>query len=295
MSSTTIRHSGLSENSKSGPNANQRPGVPAYLEQVLYASPSDSDSPGAYRYDPESYDPTIPDSDPRSPRYEPPHLRHQPGDTWIIDRNRPYDPADPGPYGSPGWYPDQRTGRHRRGELPDAIPDSDTGSGPSINPAANRRPSPGPTSAEPESPRSLRGRPGGDPPQPPSRPRKRYWGEEDDNRRYDFGNLREQAWTRFLRESQELHAANLTRRTDADRPWTRIWSALYAFILRVLTPTRRTARQEAAPATVKLKIASPLAAIPQQTPHRDRPVNPYLAQWERHFDAAHGFREAVAL
>ncbi|MEV3938220.1 hypothetical protein AB0K52_19855 [Glycomyces sp. NPDC049804] len=83
--------------------------------------------PGAYRYqhNPACCDLEAPDSDPRSPRYEPMHLRHQPGDTWIIDANRPYDPFDPGPYGSPGWYKDERTGRHRRDETPDPLPAED--------------------------------------------------------------------------------------------------------------------------------------------------------------------------
>ncbi|WP_205324412.1 hypothetical protein [Glycomyces sp. YM15] len=80
--------------------------------------------PGAYRYqhNPAACDPEAPDSDPRSPRYEPMHLRHRPGDTWIIDTNRPHDPFDPGPFGSPGWYKDERTGRHRRDETPDPLP-----------------------------------------------------------------------------------------------------------------------------------------------------------------------------
>jgi hypothetical protein len=80
--------------------------------------------PGAYRYqhNPDCCDLEAPDSDPRSPRYEPMHLRHKPGDTWIIDTNRPYDPFDSGPYGSPGWYKDERTGRHRRDETPDPLP-----------------------------------------------------------------------------------------------------------------------------------------------------------------------------
>jgi hypothetical protein len=79
--------------------------------------------PGAYRYqhNPDCCDLEAPDSDPRSPRYEPMHLRHKPGDTWIIDSNRPYDPFDSGPFGSPGWYKDERTGRHRRDETPDPL------------------------------------------------------------------------------------------------------------------------------------------------------------------------------
>jgi hypothetical protein len=80
--------------------------------------------PGAYRYqhNPACCDLEAPDSDPRSPRYEPMHLRHRPGDTWIIDTNRPHDPFDPGPFGSPGWYKDERTGRHRRDESHDPLP-----------------------------------------------------------------------------------------------------------------------------------------------------------------------------
>ena len=80
--------------------------------------------PGAYRYQtrPDLCDLAAPDSDPSSPRYEPMHLRHKPGDTWIIDERRPYDVLDPGAFGSPGWFPDRRTGRHRRDELPDPIP-----------------------------------------------------------------------------------------------------------------------------------------------------------------------------
>lgn len=80
--------------------------------------------PGAYRYqhNPAACDLEAPDSDPRSPRYEPIHLRHRPGDTWIIDTHRPHDPFDPGPFGTPGWYPDQRSGRHRRDETPDPLP-----------------------------------------------------------------------------------------------------------------------------------------------------------------------------
>jgi hypothetical protein len=81
-------------------------------------------TPGAYRYQtrPDLCDLDASDADPSSPRYEPEHLRHKPGDTWLIDDRRPYDVLDPGPFGSPGWFPDRRTGRHRRDELPDPIP-----------------------------------------------------------------------------------------------------------------------------------------------------------------------------
>ncbi|WP_205325857.1 hypothetical protein [Glycomyces sp. YM15] len=81
-------------------------------------------TPGAYRYQtrPDLCVLDAADDDPWSPRYEPDHLRHKPGDDWLIDKTRPYDVLDPGPFGSPGWFPDRRTGRHRRDELPDPIP-----------------------------------------------------------------------------------------------------------------------------------------------------------------------------
>jgi hypothetical protein len=83
----------------------------------------DPETPGAYRYQtrPDLCDPHATDDDPASPRYEPAHLRHKPGDEWMIG-GKAYDPDDPGPFGSPGWRPDRRTGRHRRGERPDPIP-----------------------------------------------------------------------------------------------------------------------------------------------------------------------------
>jgi hypothetical protein len=40
---------------------------------------------------------------------------------WRIGE-KPHDPLDPGPFGTPGWQPDPRRGRRRRGELPDPLP-----------------------------------------------------------------------------------------------------------------------------------------------------------------------------
>ncbi|MFG3342536.1 hypothetical protein [Glycomyces sp. NPDC048151] len=108
--------------------------------------------PGAYRYqhNPDACDLEAPDSDPRSPRYEPMHLRHRPGDTWIIDSNRPHDPFDPGPYGSPGWYKDERTGRHRRDETPDPLPAENwTNPGNAWYPGTSDWPEPEPPQQEP--------------------------------------------------------------------------------------------------------------------------------------------------
>ncbi|MCC3763938.1 hypothetical protein K3N28_12770 [Glycomyces sp. TRM65418] len=326
MALTTILDSGLPGNSRSGANSTRRPGVPAYLEQVVYAASVDANSPGAYRYGPESADPTIPDSDPRSPRYERPHLRHRPGDTWIVDRERPHDPLDPGPYGSPGWYADKRTGRHRRGELPDQ-PDE----GRPQEPIDRRSPDASPETAG--KPRATPGRSGDELPQPPRRPR--FWEEGSDDRRYDFGKLREDAWSRFLVESQELHHAHLIQRVTGDDRWFRLWRALRAFLLRALgprtsnrgaqvryepstmtaTPSRASGREalpvkaewkpteralhgkrrSAVVGTAKVNAASALSGTPSQGEHRVNPVNPFMAQWERHFDATQLFREAVTL
>jgi hypothetical protein len=319
---TTILDSGLPGNSHSGAISSRRPGVPAYLEQVLYASAADPESPGAYRYDPDSADPAIRDSDPRSPRYEPPHLRHRPGDTWIIDRERPHDPLDPGPYGSPGWYADTRTGRHRRGELPDPPRE-----GKPTSPTDRR--SPGPTPEGAEKPRPTPGRSGDEPPQPPRR--SRFWREEDDDHRYTFGKLREDAWTYFLVDSQVLHQAHLTQTVTVMDRWMRFWERLCRLLFRVfcmrstsnaaalrnapstaaegpaevVPPIRvewqraeRTARskqQETVIGVAKVKRPSPLAGTPAQGVHHADRNNPFIAQWERHFDAAQAFREVVVL
>lgn len=66
------------------------------------------------------------------PRYRPTRPRpystgrHRPGDTFLIGV-KPHDTADPGPWlwkADPAYRPDRRTGRHRRGELPDPVPQS---------------------------------------------------------------------------------------------------------------------------------------------------------------------------
>jgi hypothetical protein len=135
-----------------------------------------------------------PEADPSHPRYEPPHLRHQPGDEWKIG-GKPHDPDDPGVFGSPGWRPDPRTGRHRRGELPDPLP-------------SWQRPR-----AQAEPPR-----------------RRRFWTEpeEDDGERqavsevaqeesFLFGRLREDAWDRFMIKSAPLAAAHWADRAALGR------------------------------------------------------------------------------
>jgi hypothetical protein len=322
LASTTILDSGLPGNSHSGAISSRRPGVPAYLEQVLYTSPADPDSPGAYRYDPDSADPTIRDSDPRSPRYEPPHLRHRPGDTWIIDRDRLHDPLDPGPYGSPGWYADKRTGRHRRGELPD--PPSKGKS----TPETDRR-TPGPTPEGADKPRPTPGLSGDEPPPPPRR--SRFWREDDDHR-YTFGKLREDAWTYFLADSEVLHQAHMAQQVTAKDRWMRFWERLWAFLLRAIgkrspvkvarirnehasaasaprsasAPPIRVEWQHAGRAVqrkqkgtavgvAKVGRPSPLSGTPVQGVHKADRSNPFMAQWERHFDASQAFREVVVL
>jgi hypothetical protein len=312
LATTTILDFGLPANSHSGANQNRRLGVPTYLEQVVYAVVGDADSPGAYRYDPKGYDPTVPESDPRSPRHEPPHLRHQPGDTWIIDRDRPADPLDPGPFGSPDWRPDNRTGRHRRGELPDPPAETEP-----TRPRSERatRPSPGPASEGAEERRPSPGRGGNEPPEPPVRPRRRFW-EDDHEDRYDFGKLREDAWLRFLAGSQELHHAHLIATTTSTDRWIQFWMTMRAFLFRMLgiTPAEDSELVESsAPIEASLPVESPtvplrtlnlptnssarplLAGTPFQGAHRTNPIAPYLGNWERHFDERQAFREAVAL
>ncbi|WP_205324581.1 hypothetical protein [Glycomyces sp. YM15] len=110
---------------------------------------------------------------------------------------KPYDPLDPGPYGTPGWQPDPRRGRRRRGELPDPLPEerrSERGpfewrSEPLSSPPAERR-GKSPGRGWFESPDPARARP------EPEAP-------------HDFSPLREAAYRDFLRDSEELHRAHL--------------------------------------------------------------------------------------
>lgn len=156
-------------------------------------------TPGAYRYQtrPDLCDLSAHASDPASPHYEPPHLRHRPGDTWQIG-GKPTDPEDPGPFGSSGWRPDSRTGRHRRDELPDPVPPWK---------AADDEEEAVETEAPPF--------PAADPPTRRRRPR--FWqeeragearGEAPQEEPWRFEKLREDAWDRFVIKSSELAAAH---------------------------------------------------------------------------------------
>ncbi|MDA1361203.1 hypothetical protein O1R50_16345 [Glycomyces luteolus] len=149
--------------------------------------------------------------------------------TWRIGE-KPYDPLDPGPYGTPGWQPDPRRGRRRRGELPDPQPEerwnervpSEWRSDPFDSPPVERHSAllnfpPTERRSEPpgrgwfESP--DRGRTPaheGDRAQPPGGswfqpPRSHPQSEEP----HDFSPLREAAYRDFLRDSEELHRAHL--------------------------------------------------------------------------------------
>ncbi|GAA2140046.1 hypothetical protein [Glycomyces algeriensis] len=299
MATTTILDFGLPANSHSGANQNRLPGDYSCLEQGVYATSVGSNSLGAYRYDPDASDPSLPESNPDSPRYEPPHLRHRPGDTWIIDRDRPHDLLDPGPFGSEGWLPDSRTGRHRRGELPDPPRETEDD-----QPRSDRahRPSPGPTSEGAERRRPFPGRDGIEPPEPPERRRRRFW-EDDHEDRYDFGKLREDAWTRFLAGSQELHHAHMIASTTFADRWMDFWVTMRALLFRVLGIGSAADLPPVEGPTMPLRIVPlvqsnlrpSMGGTPFQGVRRTNPISPYLGNWERHFDERQAFREAVAI
>lgn len=351
MAFTTIPSSGLTGNTHFGGSSSRWPGDLPCPDVRFDVASAEADPPRAYRYRPAANDPSVPDSDPRSPRFEPPHLRHRPGDTWIIDRDRPHDPLDPGPFGSPGWAPDNRTGRHRRAELPDppreaeeansSRPGPDSGAGPrrsTVPKSAGLRPGASSDTAEPRrspaaegavtrrpSPRrgerdqpeagsdgggGLRpGRDGGD--EPPPSPRTRFWGDADDRRRYDFGRLREDAWTSFLTDSAVLFEAHFS----APVTFRERLAAFILAVIRFFLPGRQGSLRSSAwsgvapgassadaggarPEAARLVASwsgSPMAGRASQGPARTSQVSPFVLDWERHFDAAQAFREAVML
>lgn len=103
-----------------------------------------------------------------------PANRHRSGDTFLIG-GKPHDPLDPGPWlwrPDPSYQRDLRTGRHRRGELPDPV-------------RPIRRPLPFPRLVD--SPGTVDSR---------------------DSHPGAFGALREDAWARFLLHSAELAEAH---------------------------------------------------------------------------------------
>ncbi|GAA2138875.1 hypothetical protein [Glycomyces algeriensis] len=303
MSSTTIRYSGVPENSHSRDFDNSR----AYIglrhltdgyydwagrRLLLTDGSPDPLTPGAYRFQhsPDLCDQSARESDPASPRYEPPHLRHQPGDTYEIG-GKPDDPDDPGVFGSPGWQPDTRTGRHRRGELPDPMPPEEPSTAPVAKPDfsdRSDRPSTGP------------------------RRNSRFWREAHEDRddqpatqeqSYQFSRLREEAWTQFLLKSEPLAAAHEGVDHNTDRmtlsaierecgPVLRPWIQLIRWIISVF---RAPERDEAVPELpesqgqqgnqaeheVMATSASPNAAVPVQrkpSPHPQRSPGSLMAQ-----------------
>lgn len=241
--------------------------------------------------------------------------RPWPGDslcaeTWVIERNRPYDPLDPGPYGSFKWYPDERTGRHRRGELPDPPVDVEEAPTRRLLPNSDpevrqpRRPSPG-TEAMRPSPGSGARRPSPavetEPDSEEPTVRRRPWDEVDTDRTYSFGRLREEAWTSFIEDSAVLHRAHYDKPVGFGERFMRFLRTLFSFVLHLDGPPRRPAKRpdkEAAKPVApqpRLPADGALDETPRQGPQRTTQVSPFVLEWERHFDAACGFREAVAL
>ncbi|GLI41073.1 hypothetical protein GALLR39Z86_09230 [Glycomyces algeriensis] len=114
---------------------------------------------------------------------------------WRIGE-KPHDPLDPGPYGTPGWQPDPRRGRRRRGELPDPPP-AERGGEPR---PVERRGEPEPIKRRGEGPGRSRFESPGHSPASHSHPVAEP---------HDFSPMREAAYRDFLRDSEELHRAHL--------------------------------------------------------------------------------------
>jgi hypothetical protein len=127
--------------------------------------------------------------------------RHRPGDTWMIG-GKPYDPDDPGVWPwkpDPTYRRDRRTGRHRRGELPDPLPTTENTALQAKahratlpqQPITERKPRPSPPPAS----KTYEGRAAAPPLKPaePAAPGEAY---------------AELAWTRFLHFSEPLLRAH---------------------------------------------------------------------------------------
>ncbi|MFC3493016.1 hypothetical protein [Glycomyces rhizosphaerae] len=287
----------------------------------------DPATPGTYRYQtrPDLCDLAAPDSDPASPRYEPPHLRHKPGDTWIIDRNRPHDPDDSGSFGSPGWRPDPRTGRHRRDELPDPIPPWEAGGAAQDNaeeaagqadvpevgggepPWRPRRrtstpaPEPEPEAIASPAPHARPGLPiTPDRSEPTPRRSPRFWQEEQEERKEErsgretaqeepwrFEKLREDAWDRFVIKSSELAAAHWADRRTLE--YQHRWPV--AMVLRMFRWLTAVVEGRSAN-KASVSVATPLPVPRQVQPHADQA--PRTAEAARSTQSAEAARSALS-
>ncbi|WP_156926109.1 hypothetical protein [Glycomyces arizonensis] len=186
---------------------------------------------------------------PGEPYYEPDHLRHRPGDTFEIG-GRPHDPQDPGAYGTPGWYQDRRTGRHRRNELPDPLP---------------------PEAEKPRPGRHRRFWVG-----PDAEAADRY--ADDFELSFGFTALQEDAWERWLIDSEPLAAAHTTRSAAVDRE-----SRTAAFVVRLVQWIVAVFAPSADEEEEQHRKPSP-SAPPLPAP---RTGNGYISTFELNFDAQH--------
>jgi hypothetical protein len=124
---------------------------------------------------------------------------------WRIGE-KPHDPLDPGPYGTPGWQPDPRRGRRRRGELPDPPP-------------VERRESMPVERRNESNPTERRGEPHPEERRRIEHPGRSWFGSPDRSEPLrarpepaepqDFSPMREAAYRAFLRDSEQLHRAHL--------------------------------------------------------------------------------------
>lgn len=139
--------------------------------------PATAPQPHPHAAAPESYPNTTAPWHNQVPPTFPPYRTEADGprNSWVIEHDRPRDFYDRGPYGTPGWRPDTRTGRHRRGESPVPIPQSEH---PELIPQS-QRPDPIPAPATKEE--------------------------------YE-ARLREIAFERFMRKSADLAAAHVSHR-----------------------------------------------------------------------------------
>ncbi|THV40874.1 hypothetical protein [Glycomyces buryatensis] len=198
---------------------------------------------------------------------------------------RPHDPDDPGVFGTPGWRPDPRTGRHRRGELPDPLPPSNEEtpepSRPSAGPPHQANPEPAwpPVSA----PRPAAGA---------SRPSTPARGFDVPHR---FSQLREAAFDRFMTGSEVFARAHDTEMTPGR--WERTWTKVTGWCKGLIRPAIRSRAPEApaahrkqpAPQPTPQPTPQPVPQVPQQRTGNDRPrPNP---SW-RYRVASHQVRTA---
>lgn len=110
--------------------------------------------------------------------------------------------------------------------------------------------------------------------------------------------MREEAWSSFVIDSEVLFQGHFVKPVSLGQRSVRVFRVLFSWVLdlvRIVKGRRAGGSPSAAQAVPDLPHPGigVMSGRPSQGSHQTAPVGSYMLEWERHFDAAQAFREAV--